>query len=204
MNLTNLKNIDLKELDVNELKEYITDHKDYALSVMLLLATVFFCFTLFSNSRQSVANLKNQLNEIENKSDEILQFENSTKNLKYFIEHFPQAPAENDMVELVTSKAQVHKVVVLSYSPAQEAESGVSIKRSMQFLFNVKDYKDLIGFINDLEATKLALRIDSWRGTIEGSQLLNSANGTDEKTRQMNNQLTLTAVMLNNNEPPQK
>ena len=202
MNLSELKDLDLKNLDLDQIKENLLQRKDLLINIGLVVVTVILCLFIFNKNRSAAATVHAKFVNMQGKTDVIAKHQQSLDKVKAFKEQFPAALNENDIVDLVTNSAVKNKVQILSYSPAQEASAGLYDRLTMQFIFTVTEYADMIRFIYDIERTPGALRVESWTGTVENANFLAprgrpNTNTTEETTKRFNAQIIVTVIKLN-------
>ena len=201
MNLSDLKHLELKDLDLEQIKDNLLERKDLLINIGLVVATILVCFTVFNNNRKAAATAQAKVLQMQGKTDVIAQHQQSLDKTKEFKEQFLPTLSENDIVELVTNLAIKSKVQVLSYSPAQEASSGIYNRLTMQFIFTATEYADMLQFIYDIEHTPNALRVESWTGGPESNTLSNQGRFNkipiEETAKHFNAQIMITSIKLN-------
>ena len=201
MNLSDLKQLDLKDLDLAQIKDNLLERKDLLINIGLVVGTVALCFFIFNNNRNVAATAQAKVVEMLGKTDVIVQHHKSLDKIKKFKEQFPAPLNENDIVDLVTNSAIKDKVQILTYSPAQETNSGIYSRLTMQYSFIAMDYANMIQFLYDIEHTPNALRVENWNGTVDSGNLnsrgRNNSNSTEETVKRFNGQITVTAIKLN-------
>ena len=201
MNLSDLKELDLKNLDLDQIKDNLLERKDLLINIGLVVVTIVLCFLIFNKNRSAAVAMQAKFLNMQGKTDVIAKYQQSLDKVKGFKEQFPAAMNENDIVELVTNSAVKNKVQILSYSPAQETNAGLYDRLTMQFIFTVTEYADMIQFIYDIEHMPNALRVESWNGKVESVNLSvrgrSSRDTIEETAKRFNVQITVAVIKLN-------
>jgi hypothetical protein len=160
--LPDLSKIDLKDIDVNKIKDQLLENKEMVIQVALGVVTFFMIVSMWSGSQKEIKKYNVQINSMQSKSSIIEQYKKSQSDIDSFLKNLPPSLAEGQIINLVTDLADKNKVKILTFSPNAHSEGKKYYQdTSIQFSLQSADYKGLVRLIADIEHVKSILQIKS-------------------------------------------
>ena len=195
MNLADLKNIDLKKIDIAKIRSDILKRQDMAINYAAVFLTIFIMFKIFSGQQEQVQNLKIQITQMEKKITAIAKHDKALKELNALVDSLPAGIPESALIDKVTDFAEKSNIHIVTFSPTETEENGFYKQSRVSLQISADYYKDFLRFIRDIENSSLNLRVDKWSGLLE-SRLpsAQSSMGKDKKPGQESPQKVLLNV----------
>src|SRR5690242_15831957 len=122
MKIPDLSKIDIKDIDVNKIKDQILDHKEQAVQVVLGIVAFFMIVSMWGGSQKEIGKFKNQINSMQAKSGIIGEYKKSQSDMEMFLKGLPPALSEGQIINLVTDLADKNKIKILTFTPAPPKE----------------------------------------------------------------------------------
>jgi Tfp pilus assembly protein PilO len=186
MNLNDLKakipdlsKIDIKDIDINKIKEELLDRKELVIQVGIGVVAFFMIVSMVSGSGKEVKQLKAKIKSMQAKSDIIAQYKKSQAEIDEFLKSLPPSFTEDEIITLVTDLADKNKVKISTFtpnSPGEEDGKKSYLKTSIQFSLQAGDYKDVVRLISDIENSKLHIKSCNIQGINGGPEEGTSLN----------------------------
>ncbi len=180
-NLSNLQINDLKNINYQKYLKDLRKKPGVLINLGLIAFALIFSGYTFKKSQHSVKSTRTEISNLENKLKTMETYNETQKTLKDFLDNLPPRITEDDLINLLTDFAQERNIQIESFSPAKRQSSQYYDLSSMILQTRVENYKDLWLFINDIEESPYALRIENWSGSFTGGgrqQGQTSANET--------------------------
>lgn len=198
MNIKDLSKLDindLKNLDFAKIQEGILAKPDLAVNVALVLLSLFAMFQIFNSRQGEIRNMKGQLEELEKKSAIVDTYHSTQKQLTDLIGSLPKGIQEDKVIDQLTDMAANRNVQILSFSPAQRESKRYYDKIVVNLNIVSNSYKNICLFVNDIEQSPYAMRLEKWSGSMEDISSLSQT--TEISSTQANINAQITAVSIN-------
>jgi hypothetical protein len=180
MNLNDLKSkipdlskIDIKDIDINKIKDELLDRKELMIQIGLGVFAFFMVVSMVGGSGKEVKQLKTKITSMQAKSDVIAQYKKSQADIDEFLKSLPPSLSEGQIITLVTDLADKNKVKISTFtpnSPAEDDNKKSYQKTSIQFSLQALDYKSMIRLIADIESSKLHVKSCYVQGFSQAAQ----------------------------------
>ena len=193
MKLQDFKKIDindLKNLDFAKILEEILAKPDMAANAALVILSLFVMFQIFNGRQGEIKTLKGKLEQLEKKGAVIETYHATQKQFTAFISNLPKGVPEDTVIEKLTDFAANHDVQILSFSPAKMESKKFYDKVIVNLNIISKNYKNLCLFVNDIENSPYALRLERWGGFMEEAEKNN--------TPAIHAQITVASIIFKN------
>ena len=185
MNLADLKNIDIKKIDIAKMRSDLLKRQDILINCIAGFLTVFIMFKIFSGQQGQARNLKIQGSQMEKNIAVIAKYNQALKELNALVESLPAGIPESALIDKVTDFAEKSNIHIVTFSPTETEENGFYKNSRVSLQISADHYKDFVHFIHDIESSSLNLRVDKWSGSLESrSQSAQSSTGRDKKSDQ--------------------
>ena len=170
MNLADLSKIDIKDLQKIDYAKLLQDLKkrpDILISIVFVLATLSFSVNAFTKKKGELSSLQQEVSKLEEKIKVIDSYEAVKKELTDFLANIPEKILENDLINKVTDFAVSRNVQIESYTPMSKQSSPLYDLTSIDLNVSAPDYKNVWLFMNDIEKSKYAIRVENWAGSMD-------------------------------------
>ena len=185
MKLEDLKNIDIKKINIAKIRSNLLKRQDILINYVAIFLTVFIMFKIFSSQQEETQNLKIQVSEMEKKIVAIAKYDQALKELNVFVESLPTGIPESLLIDKITDLAEKSNIHIVTFSPMEMEENELYKHIHVSLQVSADHYKDFIRFIHDIESSSLNLRVDIWSGSLEPrSQSAQFAPEKDKKIGQ--------------------
>ena len=158
-----LKEYDIKNIDVKKLLGSLTQRQDYLIDAALIVVAIFFGIKIMADQKGKAAHLTQQVSVLEQKTAAISEFEAAKSSVENYVATLPQGLLEtNTIIERLNSLALARQVQILSYEPDNRQATDMYIKTKFKLTLFAKEYKDIGLFIQDVENSEHNFRIEQW------------------------------------------
>ena len=141
-------------------------------------------FFAYNNRQSELHRLQAQAPLLEEKTTAIENFKKSETKKKNFLEDFPQSLDEDELKDFVTDLAVKYHIKIQSFSSIDASSNENYELLSLELNFIVEDFVTLVLFINELESSEYALRVDNWQGQMNmNEQYSRGRSGVEEKNK---------------------
>lgn len=195
MNIQDLAKIDindLKNLDFAKIQEDILAKPDIAVNVALVLLSIFIMFQFYNGRQAEIKTLMGKLEELNKKVTMVDTYYATQKQLNEFKTDLPKGINEYKMIEELSNFASNRNVKISSYTPASRESKKYFDKVIVNLSVSTHSYKDMCMFVNDIENSDYALRLDNWHGSMEDAGETTAENGN------INAQITVASINFKN------
>ncbi len=159
--IPDLSKIDIKDIDINKIKEELLDRKELVIQIGIGVVAFFMVVSMVSGSGKEVKQLKTKIKSMQAKSDIITQYKKSQTDIDEFLKSLPPSLTEDQIITLVTDLADKNKVKISTFTPnppSDEDRKKSYLKTSIQFSLQAGDYKNMVRLISDIENSKLHVK----------------------------------------------
>lgn len=170
MNIPDLSKIDiqdLQKLDYMKLLQELKKRPDVLITVVLVLVTLILSVNIFMKKSQELQSLQQEISKLEAKDKVIAQYDTAKKELTDFLVNIPKTLLENDLINTVTDFAVARSVQIESYTPARKQSLAIYDLTSISLNVTAAEYKNIWLFVNDIEKSKYAIRVENWSGSTD-------------------------------------
>ncbi|MBF0523378.1 MAG: hypothetical protein HQL24_10040 [Candidatus Omnitrophica bacterium] len=160
LNLQKLKNINAADL-----KESILSDPGIVIKYLLIILTFFTVLHTYQKHQEKSGGLNKNILQNEKLLTAINEYNATKKNYENFIKNFPQGlPAYQLLDELANISAQ-NNVHILNFSPATEKDFSQWKMALVNMTITSSDYNNMVRYIQSLENSHYALRVERWTGS---------------------------------------
>jgi hypothetical protein len=182
--IPDLSKIDIKDIDINKIKDQLLENKERVVQVALGVLAFFMIVSMWAGSQKEIGKFKKQINTMQSKSGIIGEYKKSQSAYDAFLKNLPPSLSEGQIINLVTDLADKNKIKILTFVPVTAREGRKNYQETkIQFSLQAKGYKDMVRLIADVEKSKNLLQVRTC--AVQGA----SANpgieqAADQKTEQ--------------------
>jgi len=195
MNLADLKNIDIKKIDIAKIRSYLLMRRDILINSAAVLLTVFIMFKIFFGQQEQSQNLKTQMSQMEKKIAVIAKVDQALKELNALVESLPIGIPESALIDKMTDFAEKSNIHIVAFYPLETEENEFYKRNRVSLVISADHYKDFLRFVRDVETSPFNLRVDQWSSSLEPhSPSAQSSKGKDKKSPQEESQKVLLNV----------
>jgi hypothetical protein len=168
MNISDLKNlkipdlskIDVKDIDVNKIKDQLIENKEVVIQVAIGVIAFFMIVSMWNGSQHEIKKYKKDIISMQSKEGIITEYKAAQSAIDTFLNNLPAALSEAQMINVITDMADKNKVKILTFVPNTSLEGREHYREtSIQFSMQSKDYKSMVRLIADIERAKTILQI---------------------------------------------
>ena len=189
MNLNDLSKIDIKDLqklDFDQVREEIQNRPDILINTLLIGVTLFAIIFFYNKYGHQTKQLKGQITELKEKLDVVKEHDQSVRELKEFTDKFPKSISNEQLIDKINEFALRHKIQILSFSSAENISEENWTSSSVIFNLSSESYVNLLLFIQDVENSSYALKIEKWSGSVRESSVRNGAKTESQNFTNVN------------------
>jgi len=161
--IQDLSKIDIKEIDINKIKNAVLGHKELALQIAIGVVAFFVIVSTLGGCQKDIKKYKTQLTAMQSKTDSIATYKKSQADIDMFLKSIPPPLTESQIITLVTDLADKNHVKIVTFSPrpSQNEKKKFYQETAIQFSLQAKDYKHVVGLIADIEHAKNTVQVKS-------------------------------------------
>ena len=158
----NLK-IDLKNLDINQLKQELVGRKTTVINALVIVGVVVILGCMLNNYRIHVSSLENQIVQMRAKMQVIATYQTGEKELKDFLLSLSKGLKRDKVISQMADYAAASHVSILSFSPGKVRDLGMYELVRVRLSIKANSYKDVLLFLRSIEKSPYVLRVESWK-----------------------------------------
>ncbi len=198
MNLNDLKNFDVKNINVEFLKENFVRKPENAVKALLILVSFLFMFNIFSAKQKEARELKTKITEMEDKMESINNYQKDLKELNHYIESLSAGIPDYEIIDKLSDFAEKRNIHILSFSPAKSENEKFYRRTMIDLNISAGSYKDLALFIYDIESSPFNLRVDQWTGQLATDlESISSDQAAKQETKKQSIQVQVQIGAIN-------
>jgi len=160
--LDQLRSIDLSSIDADMARDFLEEHKELTLSVILIVGSIFGSFYLYGKQMDEVKQIERKVVQIQEKAEPSKDLKAIDKTVAEYISHFPASLTDQELIEKITTLADKHGIQIDSYSSTSVDDKGFYTALSLLLSGVASDYLSLAQFVYDVEYAEYALRINTF------------------------------------------
>ncbi|MCC6758332.1 MAG: type 4a pilus biogenesis protein PilO [Candidatus Omnitrophica bacterium] len=181
--ITNLRQIDIAKLDVKDLQNIdyqkllkdVRKRPDTAISFAAPILALFICFNMFTKFQAEQKSLSRKIKEMSAKAKQVDDYNAAQAEFDNFKKALPPTITENEFLNKITDLAVKNDIQIESYVPGQSKTDPIYDITNINLVASANDFNAMGHFISDIENSGLAIRINSWSGTM-GARTQSAAN----------------------------
>jgi hypothetical protein len=152
----------IKNLTVEDVKDFLIAKKFEVLSVVILIAGVAGTVVISSNATNEADLLSDQVRVLREKVDPIKKYKKAEEEKSRIVQSLPRALAEDDFISTLTDIAGKRGVRITDFVPPTVQESQYFRKLTSRITCVASTFREAVSFVNDIEKSEYALRIEGW------------------------------------------
>lgn len=163
LTLNDLKNYDLKNIDVAKLLGSLQQRKDILVSLAVIIATLFIINGIYTTQKGKVTTFVSRLAGSQEKQNAIQDYKQALEELNRFTRTLPEGPSDAEgILNTINELDGTRNIQISSLLPTQQENTELFKKMGMRLNCSTSSYTDLTQFISDIERSAYNLRIDQW------------------------------------------
>jgi hypothetical protein len=161
MKIPDLSKIDIKDIDINKIKDQLIEQKELVLQIGLGVVTFFMIISMMGGCQKEISKYKSQINSMQSKSGIIDQYKKSQSDVDTFLKSLPPSLSEDQIIDLVTDLADKNKIKILTFTPTASRNESRKIyqETAIQFSMQADTYKSMVRMIAAIERSKSILQV---------------------------------------------
>ena len=185
MNLADLKNIDIKKIDMVKIRSDLLKRQDLLINGAAVFLTIFIMFKIFSGQQEQGRDLKIQASQMERKITAIAKHDQALKELNAFVEILPVGIPESALIDKVSDFAEKSNIHIVTSSPTEKEENEFYKRSRVSLQISADHYTDFVHFVHDIENSSLNLRVDRWLESMESQPSRRDRRSTQDKVKKV-------------------
>ncbi|MBF0484965.1 MAG: hypothetical protein HQL16_00465 [Candidatus Omnitrophica bacterium] len=169
----------IKKLKSEDVREFLMARKFEFLAAIFVLITVFAGFYIFSNNMAQVKDLDNKIQALQAKQEPIEKYKKTLQEKEKAFQALPPSLNESSFITQITEIARKRHVRISSFSPPEVVKMPLSSKATVRISCLAPSFKEAIYFLNDIEKSKFAMRVESWAGKPGDSEQVQNFTDTE-------------------------
>jgi len=167
LTLKDLKDYDIKNIDIQKLVNVVVRRQDYLLNLVLVLATIFAVVKILDYQKQRAFRLEQEVVTLEKKIKAISEYESAEKDVKNFVNSFPQGLLEtNNIINRINDLAVARNIQILSFDPAERNTTELYEKTNIRLVLTGDNYEDIGLFAQDIENSNDNFLVQKWSASL--------------------------------------
>ncbi len=167
MNITELKDIDIKNIDMATLQATLLKRQDVLANLVIVVITLFVVINLITSKENEREHLLSTIPGKQKKIEAIEQNKKAGKQFDEFFNALPKGLPDNMIIDKLTDFAEKHHVQITNFSPTRSENDKLYDRGRVNIDIVAPSYKDLWLFVYDIENSGYNLRVDTWSATLK-------------------------------------
>jgi len=191
---------DLKNIDFNAFLKQLQSKPSSLAAIGLAAITFFIIIQIGVKYKTDVKNIRNEISSLEKKQASLKSAQKIKDDYNLFWADAPEHISKDRLIELISNIAIDNNIQIVSLSSVSKSEDHYkkTLKVSLSILAVAQNnYQDILSFVEAIENTAYALRIDKWSINTPG-ELSMRYRKTGKKVNSIKADLLITAVDLKN------
>lgn len=155
--------VQLPRMSPQDLMDFVLHHKSAMVSFASIVVTAGYLLVVFGGQMQQISAMDQDIRLLQDKDQPSRDLTKTTSESKAFFGALPVILPENRFITQLTTLANKRNVSVTAISPPENKEYGFFRRVTSQLTCSVNGVKDALLFINDIEQSEFALKVDSWK-----------------------------------------
>jgi hypothetical protein len=160
--LQDLKNLELKDIDGEELLILLQEHQHTLIKSFLIIVTLWMLVGMFNNAQSKEKALRAKIAQGQQKLTVLAARNIAVSDLAKFKSSFSHKLTENEFITLVSNYAKSNQVTIVSLSPAESKDMGLYDLLNISLDVVCNDFKQMEMFLRGMEKANSSIRVDSW------------------------------------------
>lgn len=165
MNIPDLSKIDIKDIDVNKLKDQAIQNKEVVSQVVLVLISIVVAIMFFNQSQFEISQYKYKIATLQAKTGAIEEYNNTQSSVKKFLDQVPAHVPEDKIISFVTDYAGQNNVRILTFTPAVVEKKNTLETTMLKFTLTADSFASMVRFMSDIERGKDFMQV--WSCEVE-------------------------------------
>ncbi|MBI3602492.1 MAG: type 4a pilus biogenesis protein PilO [Candidatus Omnitrophica bacterium] len=162
---------DIQQMDLNKVFEKLFEKKSLLAAVAVLVLVSVVAMALLKDYSSKAANYQNQMQQMHQKIDMIARHEESLKQLNQLTSSLPKPMSTQKLINQLTDYATQNQVDILDITPKETKRENLYTITVVHSSVNASSFKNLLLFLRAVETSPYALRVESWSGKSQESDL---------------------------------
>jgi len=168
------------------IKDNLLGRPDLMIILGLVVVTLFSSVSMFGGGRVAVVAMRSEIRKLDDKLEAVEANKKIKLELDQYLKNFPEAQTVDEMVDTLSSYALEENVKVLSFTPAEEEDLDHIRVNSFAISVVGRSYQQVLGFVNAIENSPYALRLESWSGEYFSEEITKGGEPTARRRRSRN------------------
>ena len=153
----------IPKLTLTDVKAWVFSHKVEAICAGIVFLSVVILWQFYVIESRRISILSGDVQALLDKEKPASDLVKYQKQGAVLLTGLPNSLNENRFISQLTALAIKRKVTITSVSPPKTYDSGFFCRINTQLSCSVNSFIDALLFLNDIEGSDYALRIDSWK-----------------------------------------
>ncbi len=153
----------------NNTLQNILAKKSLILVVVVVLAFFILGIVLWGSFSSKTAAYQSQIQQKKQKNIVIEERGNVKKQLSDYVAALPKPLTSDALTNKIADYALQHNVEIIEINAGDIKKFDYYIVTPILLTVKIKDFKDLVSFMNMLETGKYPFKIEKWKGTMDES-----------------------------------
>ena len=166
-----LSEYDVKNIHFEKILKTLASRRDILVNIVLIIATLFFMGRIYRDRIEKMQTLTEKVSELENRSEAIVRYEDTKKELSRFVGSLSQGALEAEsIINSLNATAIDHDIQILTFTPRKKEGSSLYDLIAITINISARKYDDIGRFIRTIENSKKNLRVESWSSSPQSWQ----------------------------------
>lgn len=203
MNFKDLSQIDVKDvirhkLDKKTLQTFYKENLFLIINISICLIIFVSFFVTSSLNKKNLATLDYKIKETTKKLSTYQILKNNQENFNNFIEAYPKEISGDELISRISELALTHNIQIVSFSPTRAKENDFAEFVAINIKISTKNYTDAISFLQDIEHSPYAIRVNKWQSTANYSNRRSNNDTLEDELPTINATVEIGSIKLKN------
>jgi len=187
--LTQLDINDLRNIDIDQVKSALISKPNVLINIILVGVTVLVAVSVYTNHTVKEKNIEKEI-KIASKKLKVVQEHNKIlEAIQAFIDSAPVPIEISSLMTMLNENASNFNIQIIKLQPSKVDRSENFEISKIQLSISTSNYKNLLLFIDALENSEYAIRIEDWSAAMKSKK----AGKGDRTLISINSNITLSS-----------
>jgi len=187
----------LKDIDYIRLKDDLLKRKDIIINTVAIIGSLIAILGIYNNNKDDFTNLSQSVTSLEKKLDAKTELLKIKKEMLNYIENIPIGVPDDELISYLNKAAITSNVQITNFSPSQTKTFKYYNTTSINLEITAKSYGDMWKFIQSIESSGLALRVDKFQS---GTSSRRQRRGQSKTEYVLSTRVSISSINVKNHE----
>lgn len=157
-------------MDLNKIFKSITENKSVFLALVVVLAFFIAGVVLWGGISSKMVSYRNQIEQKKEKNKIIEEYGRSKKQLDEYLASLAKPLTSDALTNKIAALASQNRIEDIDIVPQPAKKFDYYIATTINLSFKVNNFKDLITFMQALDASPYVFKVQSWKAKMDDGE----------------------------------